>query len=501
MEKHNLLTRWVWRVALISVLSFSVWTLTGPDAAAQQQAKPVITQEKPVISAADRPINNLQDLNNAFVGIAAQVIPTVVTVSTEKIISGGGMSPFANDPFFQFFFGGPNNQNQQGQGQKYVQQGLGSGVIVSADGYILTNNHVIDGADSITVGTLDGKKYPGKVVGADPETDIAVVKIEASNLPFIRVGDSDKLRVGELVMAVGSPMSPNLAHTVTQGIVSAVGRSNIGLADYEDFIQTDAAINPGNSGGPLVNMDGELVGINSAIVSQSGGFQGIGFAVPSNMAVRIMNALITSGKVVRGWLGVSIQDINQQIAKAMNLTQTSGALIGDVVADSPADSAGLKAGDIITSVNGKTVKNTVELRNQIASTAPGTKVTLGINRDGKMMDVAITLGELPSTMAGGPGSSSVQQKLGFSVSNLTADLARQYGLNANMSGVVVMTIDQTSNAFRSGLRQGDLIVSINKQPVKNVVEFNKVMSTKKSGETVLLRISRQGNSFYIAFTL
>ena len=501
MEKHNLLTRWVWRVALISVLSFSVWTLTGPDAVAQKQAKPVITQEEPVVSAADRPINNLQDLNNAFVGIAAQVIPTVVTVSTEKIISGSGTSPFANDPFFQFFFGGPNSQNQQGQGQSYVQQGLGSGVIVSTDGYILTNNHVIDGADSITVGTLDGKKYPGKVVGADPQTDIAVVKIEAGDLPYIRIGNSDKLRVGELVMAVGSPMSPNLAHTVTQGIVSAVGRSNIGLADYEDFIQTDAAINPGNSGGPLVNMDGELVGINSAIVSQSGGFQGIGFAVPSNMAVRIMNALITSGKVVRGWLGVSIQGINQQIANAMKLTQTSGALIGDVVADSPADSAGLKAGDIITSVNGKNVKNTVELRNQIAATAPGTKVTLGINRDGKMMDVTVTLGELPSTMAAGPGSSTVQQKLGFSVSNLSADLARQYGLNANMTGVVVTSIDQTSGAFRSGLRQGDLIVSVNRQPIKNVAEFNNVISSKKSGETVLLRISRQGNSFYIAFTL
>jgi serine protease Do len=338
-------------------------------------ASGVMSQEVPAESgtrADERPIRTLRDLNQAFVDIVSKVKPAVVTVSTERIIYVRPMSPFSGDPFFRFFFG---PQGRQAPEQEYRQRGLGSGVIVSADGHILTNNHVIENADSIFVRTYDGERFTAQVVGTDPQTDIAVIKIDDSNLHFINIGNSDALQVGEIVLAVGSPMSENLAYTVTQGIVSAKGRADVGLATYEDFIQTDAAINPGNSGGPLVNLDGELVGINAAIVSQTGGFQGIGFAVPSNMAVRVMNSLITEGRVSRAWLGINIQDVNEQIAGAMGLDEPVGALIGDVVSGSPADKAGLQPGDIVLDFSGRRIENAHELRSLIGSSPPGKSLT------------------------------------------------------------------------------------------------------------------------------
>lgn len=267
-------------------------------------------------------VSILRELNQAFIEIASEVTPSVVTVSTERVTRARMYDPFAdffNDPFFGFFGNPGNGRRQQPQEREFRQQGLGSGVIVSQDGYILTNNHVVAQADSIRVRMSDGRELGATVVGADPKTDIAVIRVNASGLTPIRRGNSDDLHVGEIVLAVGSPLNPNLAHTVTQGIVSAKGRSNVGLADYEDFIQTDAAINPGNSGGALVNLYGELVGINTAIASRSGGFQGIGFAVPVNMALHVMDALISGGRVVRGWLGVSIQDVDEEMARAMGM--------------------------------------------------------------------------------------------------------------------------------------------------------------------------------------
>ncbi|NTV47868.1 MAG: Do family serine endopeptidase, partial [Chlorobiales bacterium] len=323
--------------------------------------------------AADRQISTLRDLNNAFVEIAQNAKPSVVTVLTEKTVQRRVFNPFdffgGGSPFDDFF--GQQPQQQQPRSEKELLRGLGSGVIVSKDGYILTNNHVVAQSDTVYVKTFDGKTLPAKIIGADPKTDVAVIKVNADNLTAIKIGDSDKLRVGEWVMAIGSPLGENLAETVTQGIVSAKGRSNVGLADYEDFIQTDAAINPGNSGGPLVNIDGELVGINTAIASRTGGFQGIGFAVPSNMAQRVMQSLIKYGKVTRGWLGITIQDIDENIAKGMKLKSREGAVVGSVLENSPAEKAGVQTGDVIVEVEGKAVKNTVELRNMIAGVAPG----------------------------------------------------------------------------------------------------------------------------------
>jgi len=455
-----------------------------------------------VTPANQRSLTTLADLNDAFVEIAKDVKPTVVTVSTEKTLTmpanpfGGGGS------LFDFFFGPGQGQQQQQQPKErqYHQQGLGSGVIVASDGVILTNNHVVDGADSIYVRTYEGRKYTAKVVGTDPKTDIAVLRIDAKNLPRIAIGNSDSLRVGEMVMAVGSPMSEQLAYTVTEGIVSATGRSNVGLTDYEDFIQTDAAINPGNSGGPLVNMNGQLVGLNAAIISQSGGFQGIGFAVPSNIAVHIMDMLLTTGKVTRGWLGVSIQNVSQQIANAMQLPEPTGALVGDVVSDSPAEKAGLKAGDVILSLNGDKIKDASELRNQIASTSPGTKVTFGVLRAGKNIDVTVTLGEMPAEMAAaGPGG--IQKNLGFAVQTLNSALSAKYGIDKTLKGVVVTAIDQNSNAYQQGLREGDLIEDVNQQGVETAQKFTSLVAKLKPGDTVLLRVFRQGSRFFLAFSL
>jgi len=456
-----------------------------------------------VIPATNRPITSLKDLNQAFIEIAAQVKPAVVTVSTERLLRGRTpgpfASPFGNDPFFEYFFG-----PQQGSGpreREYRQQGLGSGVIVSSDGYILTNNHVIENVDSITVRTIDGERHQAKLVGADPKTDIAVIQIDARDLRYLELADSDSLQVGEIVLAVGSPMSENLAYTVTQGIVSATGRSNVGLADYEDFIQTDAAINPGNSGGPLVNLDGKLVGVNAAIASGTGGFQGIGFAVPSNMAKRVMQSLIAEGKVVRGWLGVSIQDVTDNIAHALGLDEPSGALIGDVVANSPAEKAGVESGDVVVALDGKPVDNSTHFRNKIAAAKPGTRVNLGLLRGEKRLDVTVVLGELPADQGALAAAPGAQERLGFSVATLTEQLARRYDISGRQTGAVVVDIDQSSAAFEAGLREGDLIQGVNRRGVDTEEEFYSAVGDTKTGDTVLLHVSRGGNGFYIAFEL
>ena len=451
----------------------------------------------------------IDQLNNLFIRVADKVNPSVVTIFTEKEIKtrqySPYSSPFFDNPFRDFFgddfwerFFGPQPPRE---GRRYVR-GMGSGVIVSKDGYILTNNHVIRDADKVTVMLLRGKRLEAKVIGADAKTDIAVLQVEGDDFIPATLGDSDKLRVGEWVVAIGSPLSATLDHTVTAGIVSATGRSNVGLADYEDFIQTDAAINPGNSGGALVNLRGELVGINTAIATETGGFQGIGFAVPINMARAVMDQLIKHGKVIRGWLGVSIQNVTESIKKYFDLPVDYGALIGDVVEDSPADRAGLKSGDVILKIDGKKVKDIDFLRNEVASREPGTEVELLIYRDGKEKTVRVELGELPEEAGRIPQRAErTMDKLGFSVSNLTSELASRYNIDPSKSGVVVTRIQPNSPAYAAGLREGALIKQVNRKKVRNVDDFNRIVSDLKSGDLVLIYAEIRGRNFYAAFEI
>lgn len=319
------------------------------------------------INISKESIDTLSKVNAAMSEVTSAVKPAIVNISSIKTIESRSVpSPFFNDPFFRDFFGNQFRNFQQPKERK--QSGLGSGVIVGKDGYILTNNHVIKGADDIKVKLSDKREFKGKIIGTDQKTDLAVIKIEADNLPVIKLGDSDKLKIGETVIAVGNPFGLN--QTVTSGIVSAKGRANVGIADYEDFIQTDAAINPGNSGGALVNIKGEVIGINTAIVSSSGGYMGIGFAIPSNMAKAVMDSLLNTGKVIRGWLGISIQPITPELSKQFGTKDEKGALIGDVVEGGPAEKAGIQAGDIIVEFDGKDVIDPTSLRNSVAVSSP-----------------------------------------------------------------------------------------------------------------------------------
>lgn len=433
----------------------------------------------------------------AFSDIVKAVSPTVVNISTTKTVRRR-FSPFEHffdSPFGDFFepFRRP---------RRWKEQSLGSGVIVSSDGYIITNSHVVDKADEIKVTLYDKREFKGKIVGTDPKTDIAVIKIPAENLPAIKWGDSDKLQVGEFVLAFGNPYG--LSHTVTMGIVSALGRANVGVADYEDFIQTDAAINPGNSGGPLVNIKGELVGINTAIFSKTGGYQGIGFAVPSSIAKAIMPQLIKEGKVTRGWLGVTIQNVTPELAKEFGLKKSTGALVTDIFKGSPAEKAGLKRGDIILEINGKKVRNVEFLRNKIAQSKVGSTIRLKILRDEKTVFLEATITEFPEDMAEvalrEPRDDLEEREnglAGFSVMDLTSEIAKQLGLSKNERGVVILRVEPYSAAEEAGLKKGDVIQEINKKRVKNLKDFKAITSRIRNGDTMLLFINRGGRKFYV----
>lgn len=442
-----------------------------------------------------------QKLNSTFTAIAEEAKPSVVTLLTARTVEMQPF-PFEGDPFGQFFgedfferfFGGPP------QGERRVR-GLGSGVVVSEDGYILTNHHVVRQVDEVLVMLERGTEVQAKIVGTDAKTDLAVLKVEKDDLRPVKMGDSEQLKVGEWVVAIGSPLSTTLARTVTAGIVSAKGRSNVGLADYEDFIQTDAAINPGNSGGALINMRGELVGINTAIASRSGGFMGIGFAVPMNMARKVMEALIEHGKVVRGWLGVIIQNIDQRLAKAMDLPTREGALVSSVQENSPADRAGLKTGDVIAAIDGEKVRDVTHLRNEVASRDPGTEVTLRIYRDGEKQEINVTLGQLPEEGPSPAMQKSSVERLGFSVQTLTDRLAERLGYDPSEQGVVISQINPGSAAYSAGLRRGDLIKSVNRQPVATAEQFRELVGQLRPGDTVLVYAKRGSQSFFAAFEL
>jgi len=405
--------------------------------------------------------------------------------------------------FRQFFGNGFGNGNGNGGGRQFrmpqqqKEQGLGSGVIVSQNGYILTNNHVVDHASTVTVIMPDRREYKARVVGTDAKTDLAVVKVDAGNLEPVTIGNSDKVQVGDYVLAVGNPFG--IGKTVTMGIVSATGRANLGIEDYEDFIQTDAAINHGNSGGALVNDRGDLVGINTAILANgSEGNQGIGFAVPVNVARSVMDQIIKDGKVTRAYLGVMAQEVTPSIAKAFHDPEVGGALIGDVTPNSPAQKAGLQKGDIIQAIDGRPVLTSAELRMHVSLMAPGTRVNVKVLRDGAEKIVPVTLAEMPTETAKAeqPDSNSQDSLEGIQVENVSARTARQLGLPENATGVVVTSVDPGSKAAESGLKRGDVIQEVNHKPVRNTAEFEAAMRNSK--DTSLLLVNRQGNTMYLA---
>jgi serine protease Do len=422
-----------------------------------------------------------------------------VNISSSKVIkTSGSFGELPDDPFFRQFFG-----NQFGNGQRQMpeqrEQGLGSGVIMTSDGYILTNNHVVDGANDVRVTLKDKREFKAQVIGTDPKSDLAVLKINATDLPCITVGDSSKVQVGDYALAVGDPFG--VGQTVTMGIVSATGRSNLGIEAYEDFIQTDAPINPGNSGGALVSDRGELIGINTAIISHgSEGNQGIGFAIPSNMAVDVMQQIVKNGKVERAYLGILPQDVTPAIAKAFSEGEPRGALVGDVTPGSPAQRSGLQKGDIILEVDGKLVADSNDLRMRISLMHPDSTVDLKIFRQGAEHDLTVKLAEMPSDEAlaapRGNGSSSDSALAGVSVDNLDPETAHDLGLPTNTQGVVVTKVNPSSEAAAAGLRRGDVIQEVNHRPVANTSDFGRAMQGSK--EDTLLLVNRNGNTLYLA---
>jgi serine protease Do len=435
----------------------------------------------------------LGSLSNALAEVAEVVRPAVVNISTTTTIPAQE-NPFGdmfNDPFFRRFFG--DQFNHPGFNRKQKSSALGSGVIVSDKGYILTNNHVVKGADEIKVVLYDKREFKGKIVGTDSKTDLAVVKIDARDLPTVKMGSSSALKTGDIVLAIGNPFGLN--QTITMGIVSAVGRSHIGLADFEDFIQTDAAINPGNSGGALVNSNGELVGINTAIFSTSGGYMGIGFAIPSDMATSVMDSIIKHGKVIRGWLGVSIQDLSPDLAKSFNIKEETGALVSGVMDNSPASKAGLKRGDLIIELDGKAVSDSTSLRNMVSALAPGTKIELKVIRNGGQEHITATLAE--STEKATIKKTEYKNILnGITVQDLTTSLRDKLDVPENLTGVVVT--DVASDSPSHGLLQAnDVIQEVNRRNIKSVQDYEQVVSKIKEKDGVLLLIYRQGGSIYL----
>jgi serine protease Do len=445
---------------------------------------------------------------NGFTDVAKSVTPAVVNITTvigEQSSGRGGKNDLRDR--MEEFFGGPNGpfgpkfrgpQAPQGPGPMEPPRGFhgggqGSGVIVSPDGFILTNNHVIDGAREVTVTLPDKREFQGKIVGADPKTDLAVVKIEAKTLPTVPWGDASKLQVGEYVLAVGNPFGLN--STVTLGIVSALGRGRMGITQYEDFIQTDAAINPGNSGGALVNTKGELVGINTAIFSQSGGYQGVGFAVPTSMGQPIYDSLVKHGKVVRGYLGIGIQDLNQDLARSFGVNDGKGALVTDVKEDSPADHAGLKQGDVVTSYQASPVDDAVALQRLVTKTGVGSKASLTVMRDGHEKEITVTIGEQPGELKMAKADGDENE---YAFAGVDRDTAKELGIKGKAQGVVVTSVEPDSGADKAGLMPGDVIREINRHPVKSVKEFEKVSSAVKKGENVLLLINRRGASLFLS---
>jgi serine protease Do len=487
------LSRWVALVSVVVAVGVgSAITAAAMAMGGRPSSSSIVLAEAPAAPPAAEP-----GLVTSFAPVVARALPAVVNISSSKTVktSGNAASPFSNDPFFRQFFGNPFGQQFQVPRER-LEKSLGSGVILSPDGIILTNNHVVEGASDIKVYLSDKREFKARLVGTDKKTDIAVLKIDATGLPVLPLGNSDGVRVGDIVLAIGDPFG--VGETVTMGIVSAKGRGNLDIEDYEDFIQTDAAINPGNSGGALINTQGALVGINTAILTGGGGGnQGIGFAIPIDLARQIMEQILKNGHVVRGYLGVMIQPVTPALAKAFGLAKVEGAIVGDVTKDSPASRAGLAKGDVIVAMNGQPVEDSLELRLKVAQTAPGTDVKLTIWRQGKEKDVTVKLGELPEKAQTAPGGEASGGALsGVKVEDLTPDIAQQVGVSPSTLGVVVDSVADDSPAAGAGLRRGDVIEEVNHQGVPNTAAFDRAV--REAGtRPVLLLVNRQGVTSFV----
>jgi serine protease Do len=442
-------------------------------------------------------LEHATSLSDAFQSVAGELRPSVVSIRSTKRtqinVGNGGGNPFADlPPEFKRFFDEDTLERFEGSEQRAprqrLQEGLGSGVVLSADGYIVTNNHVVDGADEVRVTLHDDRTFKATVVGTDERTDVAVLKIDAHDLVPAKLGNSDDLRVGQWVLAVGTPFG--LDQTVTAGIVSARGRANMGITDYEDFVQTDAAINPGNSGGPLVNLHGEVVGINTAIASRSGGYNGIGFAIPSNMVGEIKEALIRDGHVERGRIGALIQNLTDELARSFDF-DGEGVLVGDVQPDSPAEKAGLRSGDIVTKYDGRPMRDANHLRNTVAATKPGTKVPVELFRDGQPLTVQVEIARLGDE-AEVVKVSGKSLDLGLTLRTLTPRVAEGLGYDAERTGVVVTEVTPGSVAARAGLVAKDVIVSIGGQDVEDVNTFEDAWENRDPNQGLRLQVYRDG---------
>jgi serine protease Do len=447
------------------------------------------------------------EVGKAFTEVTRKTTPAVVFVNVEKKMTAGNRMPMQglpeqfDDELLKKFFGDRLPQLQVPETPQFAT-GQGSGFIISEDGYILTNAHVVGGADRVTVTLADQREYTATIIGTDSHSDVAVVKIDAKNLPTLPLGDSEQLETGEWVLAIGSPFG--LPGTVTSGIVSATGRNRVGITDYENFIQTDAAINPGNSGGPLVNLQGEVVGINTAIFSRSGGYMGIGFAIPVNMAREVCDQLIRNGSVTRGYLGIMIQELTPDLARSFGLEGKHGVLIGDVTHDSPAENAGLKSGDVVVGLDGQEVKDMGSFRNRVAHTQPEQKMALKVVRDGKQIDVSVTVGKLPAQdelAVSTNNDKGAITSLGMRVMPLNAELRQRYGMADDAKGVVIAEVEPGSKAMRAGLQAGTLVLSVNRQPIHNVEEFRNAIDAGVEKGVVLLQVKQGDFSRYVAIHL
>jgi len=496
---YRLLCRRMAVVVLLAVVGLLVLYLTAlfPRGESRLNATPSLSAEE------QQALLQVQESSRAFATVVKMVRPAVVNIHVVRVrmVTRSPLPPGFDDDFFRHFFGGPLPQRQQRQYEQR-QPITGSGVIVdAARGHILTNNHVVEGADSITVKLADGREMDAKIVGTDPPTDLAVIRIDADELPEARLGDSDAIEVGEWVIAIGNPFG-RLNLTVTSGVVSAKGRSGFSTAGYtptyQDYIQTDAAINPGNSGGPLVNLKGEVIGINSVILSPTGTFAGYGFAIPSNMAREVMKQLAEKGSVTRGYLGFFVQDLTPELAEGFGLPKdTKGVAVPQVEPGSAAEKAGLEPNDVVVKINGKPVTSVKQLRNLVAGIAPGTKVTLTVLRNGKKLQLTATLTERPSGPTAARGRApAIEQRLGLKVTALTTQLAEQLGLGGEQ-GVVVSGVAPGSPADEAGLRPGDLIKQVNRTPVPDVATYRRVLGGLGSKDTVLLLVKTRGASRFV----
>ncbi|MDT8384157.1 MAG: DegQ family serine endoprotease [Gammaproteobacteria bacterium] len=473
-----------------------------------------LTLGPPALSAEDSGISSLRQTSKAFASVAKKVSPSVVFVNVESVQKSAAAAPFVspfsspfNDDFFKRFFGEsfpgltPREAPRQAPPQERKIMGQGSGFVfshtkglLSETTYILTNNHVVEGADKIHITAQDGREFEATLTGADPKSDLAVLEIKAA-LPKLEMGDSSALEVGEWVLAIGNPFG--LSHTLTVGVVSAKGRTGLGINDYEDFIQTDAAINPGNSGGPLVNLNGEVIGVNTAIFSRSGGYMGVGFAIPANLARGVAEQLIANGEVTRGYLGIVIQQLTPELAESFSIKQGKGILVAQVSEGSPAEKAGIKTGDLIVRYQDQAVETVGDFRNRVALTPPGSKATVSIIRNGQGKDIAVKIGKLSDAeiVAQAPASAQAPD-LGLTVQTLSPELAQQFDVKPGQ-GVVVTEVQPASMASLAGIRPGMVILEVNRKTVNSAAEFRQAVDKSRGDKRVLLLVSDRGMSRFV----